>query len=226
MALPVNYDTVPVRGKYVYLDGTPAAGQVKFSGKVAAVSDAADTVILPNTIVATLDANGAFTINLPATNDPDILPNGWTYAVSESFTAGGGRTYEIDAPLSAQFTGIDLSEVSPRAASSGTPTAFVTLTTFNNHVAEASEGSGASSWNDLTDKPTTFTPTAHNHAQSDVTGLVTALAGKAATSHAHSIGNVTGLQTALDAKSTVLVLAPGADVPTGTPVGAIILRTA
>lgn len=35
------------------------------------------------------------------------------------------------------------------------------------------------------------TPTAHTHAQSEVTGLVTALASKAATNHDHSGGNIT-----------------------------------
>lgn len=43
---------------------------------------------------------------------------------------------------------------------------------------------------------------AHNtHAISNVTGLQTALDGKAPTSHTHTIANVTGLQTALDGKS-------------------------
>lgn len=41
---------------------------------------------------------------------------------------------------------------------------------------------------------------AHTHAIADVTGLQTALDGKAASSHTHAIANVTGLQTALDAK--------------------------
>ena len=226
MPLPANYDTVPVRGKYVYLDGSPASGQVKFTGKIAAISDAYDTIILPNTIVASLDSSGAFTVNLPATDDPDILPNGWTYTVSETLTGGGGRTYEIDVPISAKTAGIDLSDVAPRPPASGTPTAFVTLTAFNNHVAEASEGGGVSSWNDLTDKPSTFPPSTHTHAQSDVTGLTTALAGKAATSHTHSIGSVNGLQDALNEKSTVLVLDELEPVPEGTPVGAIILRIA
>lgn len=46
------------------------------------------------------------------------------------------------------------------------------------------------------------TPAAHAHVQADVTGLVTALAGKASTTHAHGIDDVTGLQTALDGKMT------------------------
>lgn len=44
------------------------------------------------------------------------------------------------------------------------------------------------------------TPAAHTHVQSDVTGLVSDLAGKAAATHGHAISDVTGLQTALDNK--------------------------
>ena len=43
-------------------------------------------------------------------------------------------------------------------------------------------------------------PTNHSHTISNVTGLQTALDGKAPTNHSHTISNVTGLQTALDAK--------------------------
>lgn len=56
-------------------------------------------------------------------------------------------------------------------------------------------------WADVTDKPTTFTPTAHTHTQAEVSGLDTALAGKAAASHTHTTAQVTGLDTALGGKS-------------------------
>jgi hypothetical protein len=58
-------------------------------------------------------------------------------------------------------------------------------------------------WDDVTDKPSTFTPSAHasSHgsagddaitlAQSQVTGLDTALSGKADASHTHAMGDLT-----------------------------------
>lgn len=46
----------------------------------------------------------------------------------------------------------------------------------------------------------TFAAASHGHIIGDVTGLQTALDGKAATSHGHIISDVTGLQTALDGK--------------------------
>ena len=54
---------------------------------------------------------------------------------------------------------------------------------------------------DLSGKPTSMTPTAHTHAQSDVTGLATALSEKADTEHTHEQSDITGLATALAGKA-------------------------
>lgn len=142
MPLPADYNTVPVRGKYTYLDGVAAQGAVKFTGKGVAVSDTYDTVILPVTITKELEGDGSFEVNLPATNDPDILPNGFTYKVEEVFTRGGGRTFEIDVPLESLPDGIDLSSVAPLPPSAGDPTAFVTLTAFEEHTHAPTSGGG------------------------------------------------------------------------------------
>lgn len=180
MALPIDYDTVTVRGRYVYLNGTPATGDVKFTGKVVATSAATDTIIVPNTIVAALDAAGQFVVALPATDDPDVMPNGWTYTVVENLVGGGGRTYDIDIPISATLSGIDMSDVAPLPPNVGNPTAFVTLTAFEDYV--NSHAGGATDWTQITNKPTTFTPATHTHVQTDITGLNTSLANKADTS--------------------------------------------
>ena len=50
---------------------------------------------------------------------------------------------------------------------------------------------GAINWVDITGKPSTFTPSAHTHATSEVTGLDTALSGKAPTVHTHTISQIT-----------------------------------
>jgi Phage tail repeat like len=67
-------------------------------------------------------------------------------------------------------------------------------------------GSGPSSWDDITEKPATFAPSAHPHAITDVTGLQDVIDGKqaagsyASVAHGHGISDVSGLQAALDAK--------------------------
>jgi hypothetical protein len=67
----------------------------------------------------------------------------------------------------------------------------------------AEDSGGVSSWNDLTDKPSTFAPSAHTHPISDVTNLQTALDGKAASSHTHTANQVTDFNTAAAAAAPV-----------------------
>lgn len=56
------------------------------------------------------------------------------------------------------------------------------------------------SYEDLSNKPTSMTPTAHTHAQSEITGLETALSGKASSSHTHTAAStsVAGFMSAAD----------------------------
>lgn len=56
------------------------------------------------------------------------------------------------------------------------------------------------------------TPLAHTHAQADVTGLETSLAGKASSVHTHAISDVTGLQAALDSKASAATAVTDSDV--------------
>lgn len=62
--------------------------------------------------------------------------------------------------------------------------------------------SSVSSWADIKDKPSSFTPSAHSHAISDVSDLQGQLDGKASTNHNHSISTITGLQGQLDSKAS------------------------
>lgn len=54
----------------------------------------------------------------------------------------------------------------------------------NNSWAEITSN-GAVAWDDITGKPSTFTPSSHSHPISDVTSLQSSLDGKSATSHNH-----------------------------------------
>ncbi len=59
------------------------------------------------------------------------------------------------------------------------------------------------SWWEITGKPSTFTPSSHNHTISEITWLQSALDGKANSSHAHVISSISWLQTALDSKASL-----------------------
>lgn len=54
------------------------------------------------------------------------------------------------------------------------------------------------SWDQISNKPGTYTPSSHVHNISDITSLQNALNSKADTNHTHSISSINGLQTILD----------------------------
>jgi hypothetical protein len=112
MPFPTNWTKVTVTGKYIDLDGNPLTGTVSFvPANVPALVDAGLlTVIFPKTLQATLDSNGAFSIQLPATNDPDIAPTGFTYTVNETF-GNYYRTYSISVPYDS--APLDISTILP-----------------------------------------------------------------------------------------------------------------
>lgn len=69
------------------------------------------------------------------------------------------------------------------------------------------DSAGSVAWDNVSGKPSTFSPSSHTHSIANVTGLQAALDGKqasgsyAAASHTHTIANVTGLQAAIDGKA-------------------------
>jgi hypothetical protein len=65
-----------------------------------------------------------------------------------------------------------------------------TWTALSYSVADAS-GTSSVDWSSVLNKPSTFTPSAHTHAISDVTSLQTSLDGKAATVHTHTLSQIT-----------------------------------
>ena len=68
-------------------------------------------------------------------------------------------------------------------------------------AAKANAAVDGFNWDNLKDKPSSFTPSAHTHAISEVANLQATLDGKAAASHTHAISNVTNLQATLDGKA-------------------------
>jgi hypothetical protein len=87
----------------------------------------------------------------------------------------------------------------PAGGTAGQVLTKVNGTDYNYIWQTPSGGGGPVAWADITGKPSQFPPETHAHGISDVTGLQTALDGKAASVHTHAIADVTGLQTLLDA---------------------------
>jgi len=111
MALPASLSTCIVIGTYVDLVGNPVAGSVSFEPQTILKETTLNVVIIPTTIVKTLDATGSFTITLPVTSDTDVTPQPFIYTIVENFT--GGRTFQIALPLSVAGTTQNLADLLP-----------------------------------------------------------------------------------------------------------------
>lgn len=109
MALASSLTTVTITGNYVDYEGSAIQGQVRFTLGDVLRNGTDDQMVAPSSIVVPLSA-GAFSVTIPATNDPDIVPNPFTYTVEESFP--GGRTYTISVPYDTAGS-LDLADLSP-----------------------------------------------------------------------------------------------------------------
>lgn len=127
MALPANLSTVTVTGRYVDVLGNAIAGQVKFTARTALTDTVDNTIIINSTISVALNANGEFSVVLPATNDTDALPVNFTYRVEEAFI--GGRTYDITLPASPAT--VDLADKLPAVIATGEGSLYVTVAQYN-----------------------------------------------------------------------------------------------
>lgn len=124
MALPVSLSTATITGTYVDLSGNPVRGSITFKANTIIKDVTLNVIIIPVSIVKTFDANGSFTVTLPCTNDPDVTPEPFAYAVEENF--GGGRSFGIGLPISIAGTTINLADILP-ALPAGEATAYVSL---------------------------------------------------------------------------------------------------
>lgn len=129
VAIPANLSLVTVTGTYIDISGVPIAGQVKFTPRAVLRNVTSNVILVNSTIVVTLDANGAFSQQLVATDDNDASPVNFTYFVEEAFT--GGRQFDILLPAATPT--IDLADVSPAVANDGTGALYISAAEFNDY---------------------------------------------------------------------------------------------
>lgn len=102
-------------------DSAPISGSVTFTPGPAKILSATSTppvAILPQPIRVTLDADGAFSVNLIATNDPNLNPTNWAYNVS--FDLAGLKFASFSMAVPAGVT-TDIVNATPVATVGGTP---------------------------------------------------------------------------------------------------------
>ena len=111
-----NWSGVRVSGRFVSIDGLPLAGSLVFAARVTQTKDlAAQVTVIGAPIRVNLDDSGAFTIVLPATDDPDLNPTDFTYRVTEHFS--NGLAYDIALPLAAPD--VDIIDLAPVQVANG-----------------------------------------------------------------------------------------------------------
>jgi len=110
-----------------------------------------------------------------------------------------------------------LSDSTPSAL--GTASAGVALTASRSDHVHATP---VISYSNLTDVPSTFAPSTHQHAIAEVTGLQSALDGKATASHTHTASQITDFNTAVIAAAppttNASLLTSGTVAPARLPV--------
>lgn len=105
---------VTVTGKYQINDG-PAVGKITITPTVPTVSDTDGNIIIFGSFEKVLDGQGAFSIALPATDDPNLNPQNFGYRFQGDFTLGAVPDITIPLPVAAGPT-YDLTESYAAAA--------------------------------------------------------------------------------------------------------------
>jgi hypothetical protein len=130
MALPGNVDLITVTGTFQFIDSTYPGGTstVEFSpsGNPWLKDASADAILLPKTVVCTVNATGQLVgpagavgagglgVKLPATDDADLAPTGFVYNVVIKITGLAPLAYSISLPTSDSTVDLaDLAPVSP-----------------------------------------------------------------------------------------------------------------
>lgn len=105
---------ITVTGKFLKgdADGTPEVGSVIFRRSVQLTSSSQNVSSSPGDIEAPLDASGAFSIPIPATNDPDYSPI-FTYEVIRQLSGGVMPSYFISVPANTVGGTVDLADIAP-----------------------------------------------------------------------------------------------------------------
>ncbi|MFK0108508.1 hypothetical protein [Streptomyces sp. NPDC091217] len=105
-------------GRFLSPDSRPLSGQVVFRAP-ALITFGAYDVILGGPVMVPLDATGAFSVTLPATDAPGMNPSSWSYTVAEQLAGVSmNRVYQVLLPANAPE--VDLADIAPTDPS--TPT--------------------------------------------------------------------------------------------------------
>jgi hypothetical protein len=228
--MAIALDQVRIVGRLTLYDDTPLIGSITFSSTPILADSQNNNLLFPMTFTAQLGTPppwggaavpGEFGISLPATDDPDIVPGGWTWHVRENVT--NGREYNVIIPLNSPLVNgyptIKFATIAPVTSVGASGVAYATqqsLNATNTNVSSLStrvttiEGTSVGSKHIIQDATTTYATqpnlkftgsgaTVTNDGPNTAT-VVTITGGIPAD------GSITAAKLATDAVSTIKIL--------------------
>lgn len=231
-----NDSTAKSKGEVVYISSADGTNPIVSYADADAESTSSKTIGLLETNLSANQHGWVITEGVLSGLDTSAATAGQSVWLSGT---AGGRVY--GSPPAEPAHGVYLGVVTKANASTGEIFVKVQNGYELNELHDVSTGSAASGdviqydgsmWNSKSLSAAGISATSHNHsgtyanlshshAESDVTGLVTDLAGKAASVHTHSQSDVTSLSTALAGKSDTTHDHSGTYDPAGTASSAV-----
>ena len=172
-----SWQTGRLSGVILDMDRQPVQGIISFTPDVTGpiLAAGSTTIAIPSTTVVELGGDGSFEAVLPAGDDPDITPTGWTYMCRVETTStrldGVWRTgFPVLVSVGAD---VPLTAAIPQASATGTPVTrgesayegavrngFTGMTEAGFYAALAAAATGGGG-----------APVSHSHVPGDIIGL-------------------------------------------------------
>lgn len=216
---PTDFGGCRVRGQYVTTNGQPlAGGRITFTPVIRAVTSTGPAAVIGVPRRVDLDSTGSFDVIIPASDDPDITPTGWTYKVEYAFPGISNLPpFYIEAPLNGD---VSLPHAQPDNLSSGTTTPRGNLL-YGNRAAISTDGSIGDFWIDTLNK--TIAGPKESGGWPAPTGFATSDIVRQVTRTASGVLNLGEAGTAIDVNSaSPVTLTVPTDGGVNFPVGALI----
>jgi hypothetical protein len=113
MPFPTDLTIITVTATYEAIDGSLASGGTVTFDPGGVIADNIGKAIFDRPATATVQ-NGTISVQLPATDNANLNPTGFSYAVTEKINGTTSRAYTIQLPSSLGTT-VDLAQLTPVA---------------------------------------------------------------------------------------------------------------
>ena len=115
---------VTLTGTFTRLDGTPATGTVRVTPSRSPIMDPDGKIVISGPQTFPLDKDGKLTVQIPASNDPDLGP-AFTYAIDVNLTHANWKISKVWIPHGSST--VDLSDIADYEPPPGMATRVVTI---------------------------------------------------------------------------------------------------